>query len=573
MNNISLNILKSIWFHLNSKRKKQIMFVQFLVILTSLFELLSIGFSVPFFNLLINPDWQSISFFEYIRFVYIPSDYKNALMTISILFGLISLSSGIIKLITSYISTRLTFSIGSELSTSVFHKILNQKYTFYLNKRSSEIISGLTTKINILIYGVFAPFLTLISSIVQLIFITILLCLVSFKFTLVTLFIFGFIYFFITTYFKTKINLNSKNISSSNTKIIQLLQESIGGIRNIIINNLQELYVNDYNENETKLRRAQGVNFFIGQSPKFIIESLAVSLLVAIIVFLLIFNYDIKTYLATIVVIFYGIQRLVPLLQQIYNSLVSMRGDRSSVLEVLELLELSVDNKKDSLEKYPFKKIEFKAVNFKYNIDQNLVLNNINFSINNGNIIGIIGESGSGKSTLLDLLLGLNLPTAGNIYLDNQLLNGSLLTKWRNSITHVSQVEHLRDTTFLDNITFGKEIDLELFDKVLRITNLHEYVYSLPEKYHSNIGERGVQISGGQRQRIAIARAIYKDSAIIILDEATSALDEETEKHIMNSLLKYKSSVTIILVTHRKSSLSICSNIYEVKQGSIFKIK
>lgn len=572
MSNKNIYLLKKIWQNLSRIRRRQVLLVKLLVVFTSLFDLLSIAISVPFFNLLIDSDWQKVEFFEYVRPLFVPNNSEEALLFVSMLFGIISIFASSLKLLTSYKTSKLTFGLGGEISAKVFNNVLRQDYQYHIETRSSELISGLTTKINVLIYGLFTPFLTLTNSIIQMLFLTGILFVVSFKITLIIFSSFGLIYYLLIRGFKRKISLNSDVIANTNTKVIGVIQEALGGIRNIIINSLQDLYVKDYSRNETKLREAQSMNFFIGQSPRFVVDSLAITILVGLIFGLIVYDYSISDFLPTIVVIFYGIQRLVPLAQQIYNSVVTMRGDITSVGEVLEFLNLDIPKTIETSKKVCFESIVFKNVSFNYATNENYVLNRLDITINRGGVIGIVGESGSGKSTWLDLLLGLNKPSEGEILLNNRRLDIEMTSLWRNSLTHVSQNEFLRDTDFLDNITFGKGVDIELFNKVLRISCLYDFIYSLPKSYRTLIGEGGAQISGGQRQRIAIARALYKESEVIILDEATSALDEETEEKILDGLTNYSENTTIILVTHRKSTLSRCSDIFEIRNGKFNKI-
>ena len=172
--------------------------------------------------------------------------------------------------------------------------------------------------------------------------------------------------------------------------------------------------------------------------------------------------------------------------------------------------------------------------------------------------------------------MGLLNSTKGQILIDNKVLDTSfendLVKNWRNIISHVPQDIFLSDSNFLNNIAFGVEtdsIDFQRVEDVSKIAKIFEYIISTKDNFYSRVGERGIQLSGGQRQRIGIARALYRDSKVIILDEATSALDNLTEKAVMKSILNFNPELTIIMVAHRLSSLEQCDKVISLKDGQI----
>lgn len=188
------------------------------------------------------------------------------------------------------------------------------------------------------------------------------------------------------------------------------------------------------------------------------------------------------------------------------------------------------------------------------------VLNKISFTIPKGTFAGVIGPSGAGKTTFVDILLGLLHPTSGNISVDGKSIYDDIHA-WQANLAYVPQSIYLIDGTIRENIALGtseENIDDELIEKVLRMSELYSFVHELPEGLNTTVGERGVKLSGGQRQRIGIARALYCQPEVLILDEATSALDSETEKSITDTILKLKGKITIIAVAHRLTTLEQC---------------
>jgi ABC-type bacteriocin/lantibiotic exporter with double-glycine peptidase domain len=212
-------------------------------------------------------------------------------------------------------------------------------------------------------------------------------------------------------------------------------------------------------------------------------------------------------------------------------------------------------------------------VGFKYLGSDNFVLKGISFDITKGQTIGIIGTSGSGKSTLIDLLLGLLVPTEGEICIDGIPLN-KILYSWQKSVGYVSQDIYLMDDTLINNIVFGmdeKFIDHKMINKVIEDAQLSTFVSEQELGLYTNVGERGVKLSGGQKQRIGIARALYNNPEILVLDEATSALDFQTELDFINTLIRIKGEKTIIIIAHRLSTLKSCDYIIKLKNGRIIE--
>jgi ATP-binding cassette subfamily B protein len=203
-------------------------------------------------------------------------------------------------------------------------------------------------------------------------------------------------------------------------------------------------------------------------------------------------------------------------------------------------------------------------------------LDNVSLSINKGDVVGIVGKSGTGKSTFADIIMGLQLPGKGKLSIDGVVVTKPLLQMWRRQIAHVPQSIYLSNSTIKENIAFGvdqNDVDEDLIYSVLDMVQLSSFVDALPNKIETSVGERGVGLSGGQRQRVGIARALYKKSSVLVLDEATSALDSEMGFSIIQSIKTHTKDLTIILITHQESLLSICDKVFEVRNKKINQLK
>jgi len=271
--------------------------------------------------------------------------------------------------------------------------------------------------------------------------------------------------------------------------------------------------------------------------------------------------------------------KLLPAFQSIYANLSHVRGNIASFEEISKDLENSLkvntnikDFKADTKRLVLGKGIEFKNIIFTYPGRREIALNNLNLTIPNNKVIGIVGPSGSGKSTFIDLLLGLIEANSGEILIDDKILNKTNIRSWQNTIGFVPQSIYLSDGSIMENIAIGlekDEIDKERVMRAIDQAHLKELINSYENGIDTQVGERGVQLSGGQRQRIGIARALYNDVNILVFDEATSALDGITEKLIMDAIHDFSGTKTIVMIAHRLTTVEKCDIIYFLDEGRV----
>ena len=214
--------------------------------------------------------------------------------------------------------------------------------------------------------------------------------------------------------------------------------------------------------------------------------------------------------------------------------------------------------------------INFKNVNFSYEVNEGPTLQSINLKFEGGKMTSLVGHSGSGKSTILNLIPRFYDAKSGDIIIDDQSIYGSTIESLRSEISMVSQETTLFDDTIKNNIKYGRQeaTDEEVF-KVAKLSYCDEFINNLPNKFDTLIGENGVRLSGGEKQRLSIARAMMKKSSIILLDEATSSLDSETESKIQDALKILTKNKTTIVIAHRLSTILNSNNIYVIDKGKI----
>ena len=546
------------------------------MLLASIAEVISIGAVIPFLGIMTAPETViNLPYLQPILLYLEISSQSELLILFTLIFIVAAIFSGAMRLTLLWFQTRLSHSVGASIGIEIYRRTLFQPYSLHISRNSSEIITGITQKTNVVVDLVLIPIFTIFSSL--LILSSILIALISID-PLIAIFSFlgfGFIYLSVILITQRGLSRDGKRISIERNKIMKSLQEGLGGIRDVLLSGSQKIYVNIFKKSEIPFRRATARITIVSMSPRYAIESLGM-ILIAIMAYTLADRAEgISSAIPILGAFALGAQRLLPVLQQAYGGWQTIRGGQAQFKDAIELLEqplpsylLDEDIKSVDFEHH----IKLKNIKFKYLNNNKYVIDDISLTIDKGSRVGFIGSTGCGKSTLLDIIMGLIEPTEGKFLIDNNEVDFQNNRGWQKHIAHVPQAIFLSDSSIAENIAFGipkNEIDyhrLELSAKQAQLTDLIE---SWEDKYDSYVGERGVRISGGQRQRIGIARALYQNADVIIFDEATSALDNETEKAIIESITELSKNLTIIMVAHRLTTLEGCSTIYQLKDGKI----
>lgn len=570
----------ALWGYLSRQHKKQFLLIFILMIISSLAEIISVGAIFPFLGVLTAPEHiYSHSLMQPVIKILGITSSEQLFLPLVISFVISVVVAGVLRVFLLYVINRFEQLIGTEFSAHIYRRTLYQDYATHIGHNSSEIISSIISKVNIVIKGVIIPVLELLSSSLSLFGIMFILVFIDYKIALVSFGIFGAIYWILYSFLHKKIIINSQYISSGSTNTIKALQEGLGGIRDILIDSNQEFYCKLFIQADTPYRRAISDNNFISYAPRFVIETLGLVLISGLAYYLSQQKDGISVAIPMLGLLAMAAQRLMPAIQKIYSSVTSIKGSYYSVKDILYLLDQTISSYIDQqqLSIVPFKKdIKLDNVWFRYNKKTPWILKEVNLTFNKGSRIGFVGETGRGKSTLLDLVMGLLSPTKGHLKIDSKIVSMNNIRLWQSHIAHVPQNIYLSDGTIEENIAFGipaDKIDAESVKKVAELANISKFIDSCAQGYKTFVGERGVRLSGGQRQRIGIARALYKSADVLIFDEATNALDVETESAIMESIEKLGKNLTIFIITHRVATLKACDLIVELDKDCTINIK
>ena len=573
-------LLRRLWAAIPPKRRAQLLALLAFTMVASLAEVFSIGAVLPFLGVLTAP--EKVFAHEYAQplIIYLGiTEPRGLLLPATVLFCVAALAAAAIRITSIWLRTRMTFATGADLSMEVYRRTLYQTYAVHMARNSSEVIDGISGKVSTVIFSVLGPLLMIVSNMLMLTAILVALVLYKPVVALVTFSGFGLIYLAIYLVSRAHLQANSQRVASSSTQRIKSLQEGLGGIRDVLLDNTQAVYCAEYQKADRLMRRAQASNAVTGETPRFAIEALGMCFIAGLAFSLAQQPEGFAAALPVVGALAIAAQRMLPLLQQVYHAFTSLSGSEQSLIDTLALLEQPMPGTAPAApgQSMPFKHaIECRALGFRYRADRPWALKGLNLRIAKGSRIGFIGTTGSGKSTLLDILMGLLLPTEGQLLVDGQPVTAANASVWQRRIAHVPQAIYLSDASIAENIAFGvprQQINMERVRQAAAQAQIAQSINGWQHGYDTFVGERGVRLSGGQRQRIGIARALYKQADVLIFDEATSALDNATEHAVMEAIEALGRDLTIIMVAHRITTLQRCDEIVELAAGQLLRMR
>ena len=566
-------ILKKI-FKLFSKEQK----IKFIIIIlgsifVSIFEVFGIFSIGPLIAIVIDPsvifsNKYLYTFYNYFNFI----DVRYYIICYGI-FSLILISSSNLFFLIILIHTLKFSSINAcYLENKLLSNYLNQPYSFFLKRSSSSLSKNILAEVGKISGGITTPIISLISKSILIVIIISSLILINIIYSLLIFLIFFLTYCCIYFFVKLK-NIELGKLSEySNLNRYSILNKAFSFFKMLKITSTENFFLNDYYFSSKNYNQSNASSLILGQFPRFIIEIIAAHVIILLTLYLF-YNENSGQVLSILSIYALAGLKLIPAFQEVYRSYNLINFYQFSLEKVL--LDLNLNYKSVQLENVEifknFNKIKISNLSFSYESESKKIFSDVNIEISKGDQVGFIGKTGSGKTTFIDILIGLLMPTKGTIYIDD--FNISRISNiWKSKIGYVPQNPFLIDGTILENIAYGQErtkIDLFKIEESTKSADIYDYINSLPNKFETHVGERGVRLSGGQVQRISIARALYKNPSVLVLDEATSSLDIHTEKKIMDSISNLSKDLTILIITHRFETLRHCNKIYKVENEKI----
>jgi len=556
---------------LSAKTHRRLAYASVLMVVSALVEAISYAALIPFLTAMVAPEqaarFPMISALAHVVGFNDPLSLRWPLALGFCLATIVSLS---IRMVTIWYGDRLAAAIVSELSLAAYQRTLEQSYMTHVTRNSSGIRASLLSYVPALTANVVFPAMRLLtlSLVVFVLAVTLLMLQPGIATILIGLLA---VAYSITSAVTRPLLLYNGQLQAEHARhLYQAVDEGLGSIRDMIIDHSQSYYVERYREHETPLRRLVAEANTLAHLPRFVVEGIAMIGIVALAYSLVSQPQGLTTAVPTLGLLTLAAQRLLPAIHECFFSIAQMRNASAIVDSVLALADQPAPLQQPALTALPFhQSLSLANVSFRYSSDADWVLRNVNVTIAKGDRIAIVGATGSGKSTLADIIMGLLEPSEGSLLIDGQPLTAAV---WQAAIAHVPQALFLADASVAANIAIGvpiERIDAAQLHDAATQAHIDDFVNSLPRGYDTPVGERGIRLSGGQKQRIGIARALYKNAAVLVLDEATNALDEDTEKSLVTTLAGLPRSMTIIMITHRAVTTQYFNRVIEVTQGGV----
>lgn len=565
---------------MSQRRRRQFFLVLALMIAGAVAEVITIGAVFPLLAILTDPSRiNDLPLLMQVLMYFGARQPSEILLSVVAFFiSAVVLAAGV-RLLLTKTTYLFVFGFGHDLTVDIQRRILSQPYSYHVAHNSSDVVSSLE-KIQVLVFNVFLQGMQATIAAVISVLIVGALLFVDASSTLIATFAFCIIYTGVSLITHKRLKANSDAIGTSYAARVQIVQESLGGIRDIILDDAREVFVDAFTSADRKLAMARASTNFLGAAPRFVIEAAGAVLIAALALIVSEREGGLAGALPILGALAFGAQRLLPLVQQIFLGWTFTKGNWSTVADVLRLLSLRMPRHSEAdahRKPLPFRsEIRLNNVCFTYPGRSAPAVGGIDLTIPRGSRIALIGETGSGKSTLADLMMGLLVPQSGSITVDGISLSEITGPRWKRCIAHVPQSVFLADTTIARNIALSsseEQLDINRIAEAARRAQMHSFIDMLPEGYDTVVGERGIRLSGGQRQRLGIARAIYKQAPVLVLDEATSALDDATEAAVMNALdsLGHEGR-TIIMIAHRLTTIASSDIVARLHNGRLVEL-
>ena len=485
-----------------------------------------------------------------------------------ILFSVIALSS-LFALTSTSASSWISNKVILDLRVNMFSKLIRLPKSYFDKHTTGETLSKLTFDVEQISAAASTIWLEFIKSSFTVIILTGYLFYKSFLLSLILLILLPLVYLAVKLS-TSRIRKGAIKVQESMGKMTHLLDENISGNDLIKIYNAEDSEKNKFFNIINTIRQQRFKVDLAGGLNTSIVNAL-IGLSLACVVyfsstFLVMSAGDFLAYFTAMGMLVKPAKTLININKPLQQAIVAGK----SVFDLID--ETPEDNSSNQPMNAVTGDIRYEKVSFSYDNEKSS-LNQINLTISNGETIALVGSTGSGKTTLVNLLTRFYSPTSGKITINNENINEFDLVSYRSNFSYVDQNVRLFNDSISGNIAFGQKdkMSLERITNAAKISNSNEFIEKLDNKYDSEIGEDGVTLSGGQRQRLSIARAIAKDSPILILDEATSALDSATEKLVQSAINKMQKGRTTIIIAHRLSTIKNADRIIVLKDGEIIE--
>lgn len=487
--------------------------------------------------------------------------------------------SNLVSALASLAKTRFVMYRNHTLSNRLLASYLARPYSFFLRNNSSDLTKNVLAEVRQLTMDFLMPLFDMVTNFLILIAIVAMLYSVNPGATAAALAFLGAAYGCLNLLTRSRLRKKGAERIEANRMRYRDVSEVLSGIKIARITGAEPYFQERFREHSALFARLNIYARAVGQLPQYIMETAVLGGLVLFVLYALSREGSAAAVIPLVSLFAFAGKRLMPALQTIYASVAQIYYNQAVLdrfYEDLAPTAMAGDAPDCGAESGPElifrERILLEDVSFSYGGDRPPVIDRINLEIPRGSVVGFAGPTGAGKTTLVDVILGLHSPGEGRIKVDDVSLGPENIRRWQWKIGYVPQEIYLCDDTVRRNITFGipeRLIDDGRVRKAAAGAALDGFIETLPQKYDTVIGERGVRLSGGQRQRVGLARALYGDPEILVLDEATSSIDGIAEEAVLAALRSSAGKRTILMVAHRLNTLKDCDVIYILERGRI----
>jgi len=579
IHNVS-ELIRRVLFLARPYGRLKLAFIFSLSFAQALFQVIGITSIFPFLAIAADPERIRRSHFgtQFLS-LFPPMENRQLLLIAGIIAIVALLLSNAVNLLSEYARTRYAQNFAHWLRVRLLRRIALQPYTYFLQRNCGDLLKKVMGDVTNYAGGVLLPLLDTVARVLTAVLLLATLFLVQPVIAMSAAVILGGFYavtFQLLTRKRREVDENLKtHVAGSYREAYQML----GGIKPVKVHRVEEHFLARFAGHSAIMARMFARTPVFANSARYVVEPLAFGGLVVAVLLLAAKGRDFSDILPNLGVMALAGYRLLPSLQLLYAQLTQVSSMRHAVDEVYDEFAAAETDKSvpREISTEPItparafswhNAISLCDVSYRYPHASRSAVEGLSIIIPKNSSLGVIGPTGSGKSTLVDLLLGLYLPTAGDILIDGQLLTSTLIPSWQASIGYVPQDIFLIDDTIARNVAFGlpdDEIDSARLREACDIAQLLDFIEAeLPDRFDTYVGERGIRLSGGQRQRIGLARALYHRPSLLILDEATSALDVATEGKLLEALRRLAGKLTMVVAAHRLSAVANCDQLVDL---------
>ena len=564
--------LRKLWSILSPAERRRVPWILLLSLLMAAAETMGVISIMPFLMVLGRP--QVVQESANLQAAYQHFAFANTndfILALGLASIAVVIAATLIKTIAQHLISRFIFFLRHDISFRLLSRYLHQPYEFFLEHNPAKLAKNVLSEADQLVSGLILPLSQMMSRGAIVLGMALLVLVYDPLAALYIVAVLGVLY--TSIYWLVRKRLQSFGLAqrTANTQRFQSCNEALGGVKDLKVTHAVDAYLQRFHAASREYSRRLAANKSLNLAPQYLVEAAGFTGLIAIAMVLLVRSNDIAHVLPALGLYAFTSYRMLPAAQAVYRGFAQLKSGSATLASIHRDLHLPVEPVpgRDIQPMSLRSSIRLHGVSYAYpSAPDKFVLRDFHLEIPANTSLGIAGPSGSGKSTLMDLLLGLLQPRAGTLSVDGVPITSGNVAAWQRAIGYVPQHIYLADASVAENIAFGvprERIDMQAVERAARAAQIHGFVVGeLSRGYDTMVGDRGIRLSGGQRQRVGIARALYRDPAVLFFDEATSALDPETEEALNDAIGNLSGNKTMLVIAHKQSSLRCCDVVLDM---------